>query len=176
MNREEILKARKNYEKMQKEKKELIALKKELLELEKDTNVKRYLEICSINKSEVYSEKDIIRLSFSGVSKTESDFKIYLYIGAFCYARNFDEHDEMVFNKKEADYLSYLNIENQSDCVNIHPSMQEQFEKDNIVLKCKHTLRADSKYYELQEVLYEQFLKGDLRNKAKILEKVKEHL
>lgn len=28
MNREEILKARKNYEKMQKEKKELIALKK----------------------------------------------------------------------------------------------------------------------------------------------------
>lgn len=65
MNHEEILKARKNYEKMQKEKNELIALKKELLELEKDTNVKCYLEICSINKSEVYSEKDIIRLSFS---------------------------------------------------------------------------------------------------------------
>ena len=81
-----------------------------------------------------------------------------------------------MFDRSKADYLSYLNIGDEWDVVNIKPSMQEDFEKQNVVLKPKSVVSAQKKYYELQTIYYEQLLNSDLRNKGKILEKVKEYL
>lgn len=176
MNNKDIQKARKEYARRQKEKEKLIALKEELEKLESNPHVKRYLEINGVKNSNIPSEKDIIRYSFSGITKDENDFKVYLYMGAYDYAYNYDERDSQVFDRSKADYLLYLNIGDEFDSVQIKPSMQEEFERQNIVLKPKSTVSAEKKYHELQIIYYEELLKSDLRKKGKILEKVKAHL
>lgn len=176
MKNEEIKKARKEYARIQKEKEKLIALKEELEKLENDPKVKRYLEICHIEDRKVPKEKELIRNSFLGVDTSDEDFKIYLYMGAYDCAWNFDEHDSQVLDRTKADYLLYCNIADEYDSIQIKPSMQEQFERENIVFKPKSVIGTQSKYYELQNVYYEYLLKGDLRQKGKVLEKIKEHL
>lgn len=175
MKNEEIKKARKEYARRQKEKEKLIALKEELKQLQNDPKVKRYLEISDVESKSIPDEKTIIRYSFSRVDKSDSD-KIYLYMGAFVYSNNFDEHDSQVLNRSQADYLLYCNIADEYDSIQIKPNMQEYFEKENIVFKPKSVIGAERKYYELQTIYYEYLLKGDLRQKGKILEKIKEHL
>jgi len=176
MNHEDILKARKVYKRRQKEKAELTALKEELEKLEKSPDVQRYLELVSIGKRNVPTEEQIIRSSFSGISTDENDFRVYLYTGAFIRSWNHDERDSQIFDRSKADYLCYINIGDEWDIVNIKPTMQEQFERENTVLKPKSVVRAERTYYELQTIYYEYLLKGDLRQKRKILEKIKEHL
>lgn len=177
MKSEEIRKARKKYTKMQKEKEKLIALKEELKQLQDDPKVKRYLDIIHVEDKNILDEEQIIRYSFSTVDKSDDDLKMYLYMGAFAYACCFDESDNMVlFDVNEADYFLYCNIADEYDSIQVKPSNKEYFEKENIVFKPKSVISAESKYYELQRVYYEYLLKGDLRKKGKILEKIKEHL
>ena len=97
-------------------------------------------------------------------------------MGAYVYSRNFDEHDSQILDRSKADYLLYQNIADQSDTVQIKPKDQEQFEKENIVFKTKSVLRTESKYFELQHVYFEYLLTCDLRQKGKVLKKIKEHL
>lgn len=176
MNNEEIKKARKEYARRKKEKEKLISLKEELEQLKKDPKVIRYLEICDIENKEIPKDENLIRYSFLKFDQTDEKFKIYLYMGAYLYSRNFDEHDSQILDKSKADYLLYQNIADQNDTVQIKPNMQEQFERENIVFKTKSILRTESKYYELQHIYYEYLLTCDLRKKGKVLEKIKEHL
>lgn len=176
MKNEEIKKARKEYARRQKEKKKLIAIKEELKQLESDPNVNRYLTICHMANKKILEDKELVRYSFSRVDTSDEEFKMYLYMGAYDRASNFDESDNQVFDRKKANYLLYWNIADINDSVQIKPSMQEQFERDNIVFKTKSVVRAESKYYELQQVYYEYLLTCDLRQKGKVLEKIKEHL
>lgn len=177
MKNEEIQKARKEYARRQKEKNELIMLKEELSLLKEDPRVKRYLEILYVDGRNIPNENEIIRYSFTGLEKNSDDFNVYFYMGAYRNSYSYDEADNQVFDRSKADYLLYLNIEDEFDFIQIKPNMQEQFEKDNIVLKTERILNAQSKYYELQRVYYEYLLKEDLRcSKNKILEKIKEHL
>ena len=177
MKNEEIQKARKEYAIRQKEKNELIMLKEELSLLKEDPAVKRYLEILYVDGRSIPNENEVIRYSFTGLEKRSEDFNVYFYMGAYKYSRNYDERDSQVFDRSKADYLLYFNIEDEFTSVQIKPNMQEQFEKDNIVLKTERILNAQSKYYELQRVYYEYLLKEDLRcSKNKILAKLKENL
>lgn len=176
MNNDDIIKARKTYKRRQKEKEELIALKEELTRLENNPDVIRYLELLQYENRSIPSEEEIIRYSFLGIPKDANDFKVYLYMGAFVRSWNHDERDSQVFDRSKADYLSYMNIGDEWDIVNIKPSMQEEFEKENVVLKPKSIVSAQKKYYELQTIYYEQLLKSDLRSKGKILDKVKKSL
>ena len=175
MNNKDIQKARKNYAKRQKEKEELIKLKEELEQLENNSYVRRYLEILHVGEILIPSEELIIRSCFSGITKDSDDFKIYLYMGSYVRALCFDQSDTQVFDKSKADYLLYINIGDDSDIIQISPSLQEEFERKNVVLKTK-TVNAQSKYYELQAIYYEHLLKDDLRKKGKILEKLRENL
>lgn len=176
MNNEEIKKARKEYARRKKEKDKLIALKEEFEQLKKDPKVKRYLEICDIENKQIPMNEDLIRYSFFKFDQTDEEFKIYLYMGAYQRAWNFDEYDNQILDRSKADYLLYCNIADQNDSIQIKPSMQEQFERENIVFKTKSILGTESKYYELQKIYYEYLLTCDLRKKGKVLEKIKEHL
>lgn len=178
MRNEEIQKASEEYAKMQKEKEELILLKEELKLLKKDPKVKRYLDICNVEHKEIPDEKEIISCSFSRVDKKDrdNDFKIYLYMGSFIYECYLNGKYEKVFFESEADFLEYKNIVDSCDLIRISPNVQEQFEKNNIVLET-NSWDKETKYYELQTIYYEYLLKEDLeKSKNKILEKLKENL
>lgn len=174
MKNEEIKKARKEYARQQKEKSELIALKIELNQLKMDPKVQRYLDICYVEDSYVPYDGEIISYSFLEVDKSDDDFNIYIYRGAYKIDDDLDCVE--VFDIKEADYLMYMNIANIHDTIQIKPNMQEQFENENFIIKLEGTDFTVRKFYELQQVYYEYLLTCDLSQKEKVLEKIKEHL
>lgn len=175
MNGREIVKARKEYEQSLALKESLVSIKEELKALEENSFVKRYKEICSYSQVDVPSDEEMIVAAFRGVDKTESNFKIYLFMGAYKRSSSCDENDCIVSDLNEADYLVYANLEDEYETISIAPIIREKFEIENIVLKC-NTSDVSKKYYELQTVLYRELLIGDFENKEDIVERIKCYL
>lgn len=181
MNNEDIIKARKKYKRLKDEKSQLLLHKKELLDLENNDVVKRYLELREVKDREPLQENQIIRYSFGYVNtlNIQPEEKIYIYMGAYKYDKAFDSRSDIRVDERDsqfADYLLYINIDNESDFVSVKPGQKDLFEKKYNVLKFKSTLNINKKYYELQQYYFDELLKIDLRKKNKILAMLKDRI
>ena len=157
MNIEDIKKARKNYKRIIKEKEELIELKGQIKEIE------------TLNKEE------IIIKSFEGLnSKSASKYNLYVYIGAYVVDKYGLKFDYLLTDENKADYYLYRNLDNSLNDVIVFPENKKNFKENNIILYFKNSSEVEKKYSQLQTYYYQLLLTENLKNKSKILIKLKE--
>ncbi|HPF83409.1 MAG TPA: hypothetical protein PLV83_04525 [Bacilli bacterium] len=157
MNIEDIKKARKNYKRIIKEKEELIELKGQIKEIE------------TLNKEE------IIIKSFEGLnSKSTSKYNLYVYIGAYVVDEYGLKFDYLLTDENKADYYLYRNLDNSLNDVIVFPENKKNFKENNIILYFKNSSEVEKKYSQLQTYYYQLLLTENLKNKSKILIKLKE--
>lgn len=181
MNIEDIIIARNSYNKYLKERDKLAKLKAELKRLIENPFVKRYLEIQSVDNKNLLKENDMIRYSFGKVETRNipNENKIYIYMGA--YKSNDSPYSRTDILLKEtdranADYILYLNIDNDFDSITIPLIHEEQFEQKNTVLKFTSTFDIRRKYYDLQQYYFSQLLNPDLTKKNDIIAVLKQKI
>lgn len=179
MNKEVILIAKNNYEKKKKDKEDLMKLREELELLKQDEKVKRYLKLISLERRIPADDEFLMRSSFNGLNILEPrDPKIYVYMGAYNRANEFNLQDTVASDKYDADYLMYKNLLNEDDVVERSPQMAYTFENSNVILKGRRSVLTNKKYQELQNAFFEELLEteADSLEFSNVLEKVKAHL
>ena len=180
MNRE-LIEARKKYEKLEQERRELLSLEEELLKLETDEKVKRYLELTKVMENKTIPDEDsLIEQIFHDINLSNFD-KIYFKYGMCCRA-----YGKFQFTTRigQAEYILYKNLaflDDEKRIVN-NPDCIHEFESNHQIVRIdgvfspeqayKMYCRTRSDYYKLlltEDNLDSSYLAEKLRQKVKML-------
>ena len=152
---------------------------KRLRELEKDANVKEYINLIKILEDDLnlinISDKKLILSYYScyihKIDECDTN-KIYVYLGTFEYSNEIDiVHGSRDFRVKDdseaADYKIYRNIE--TDCsIEIPIDKCEEFEKNNIIIKPKTYLNGEE-YYNIRDDFFVASIKTNQESAKKMI-------
>lgn len=180
MEQEILNKIKKDYLKLKKEREKLSKLSVELDELMQKEDVIRYLsvleELENIDSGlQNKTDTDLINKAYSrNRSSNKKTNEIYFCLGTFISSTESDvEHGandiRVRYDDPKAEYRTYIDIENEFNCVNISINDCSQFEKMYKIIYPKNFLFAMQEYYELRE----QFLViAVLENEEKAIQKI----
>lgn len=175
MNKNVITNAKNSYFELMKSKEELTEIKSQLLNLQQTEEIKNCLEVIERETAKIPSEEEILKYSFYNAEVEDSLCNIYVFIGA--YRRNNGKNGAtLVSNYNQADYFIYQNLEKMFSGVVIYPSEQNQFEKDNIIIRFKDSKNIRKKFYKLQSVYFREYLNDENIKQEKVLEKLKQNI
>lgn len=175
MNKNVITNAKNSYFELMKSKEELTEIKSQLLNLQQTEEIKNCLEVIEREVAKIPSEEEILKYSFYNAEVEDSLCNIYVFIGA--YRRNNGKNGvTLVSNYNQADYFIYQNLEKMFSGVVIYPSEQNQFEKDNIIIRFKDSKNIREKFYKLQSVYFREYLNDENISSQKVLEKIRENI
>lgn len=150
---------------------------KRIKELEKDPNVREYINLIKILEDDLnlinISDKKLI-LSYypfylSEIGKDDTN-KIYVYLGTFEYNNEIDiVHGSRDFRVKEdsedADYKVYRNIESDYS-IDIPIEKCEEFEKNNIIIRPETYLNG-REYYKIIDEFFINAIKTNQESAKK---------
>lgn len=173
MEQEILNKIKNDYLKLKEEREKLSKLSVELDELMQKEDVIRYLrvleELENIDSDlQSKTDKDLINKAYSrNSSSNKKTNEIYLCLGTFISSTESDiEHGSndirVRYDDPRAEYRTYIDIENEFNCVNISIKDCSQFEKMHKIIYPKNFLFAMQEYYKIREefitnsVLYSQ--------------------
>lgn len=190
MRKEDIIRARDNYQYLREQNENIIKLKEQFGELEKDKKVSEYLnlkfkddiqsrsrvlellQLYSVKKYiyffekhngfKVMSDNDMVERAFDFlVNSPDSNCNVYVYIATY----RFDDYDDgeykTRYNDPDYDYRLYKNIETGSE-VEILYNEDISFRKSNKIIKFKHKCYNYLKlYYNLRVMYLRQYLLDD---------------
>lgn len=152
---------------------------KRMKELEKDPNVKEYINLIKILEDDLnlinISDKKLILSYYSwylNKIKDSETNKIYVYLGTFKYNDEIDiVHGSRDFrvkdDYKDADYKIYRNIESDRN-VDIPIGKCEEFEKNNIIIKPKTYLNG-KEYYNIRDDFFVASIKTNQESAKKLI-------
>lgn len=190
MRKEDVIRARDNYQYLKEQNESIIKLKEQFRELEKDKKVSEYLDlkfkddihsrskmlellqVDSIKKYiylfekyngfSIMSDNDMVERAFDFfVNSPDSNCNVYVYIATY----KFDDYDvgeyKTSYNNPDYDYRLYKNIETGSE-VEILYNEDISFRKNNKIIKFKHKCYNYLKlYYNLRVMYLRQYLLDD---------------
>jgi len=133
MNQKELELAKKRYNILLNEKKQLQQKKDKILELEKNPIIQEYLNLTSEIKSkeEKLDESCVILSAFSqSASRTKESNKLLVNIGGYC-CDNVLGIRKVTINK--AKYIRYIDLET-DEVYDIEPDKKDEFEQQNKII------------------------------------------
>ena len=152
---------------------------KRMKELEKDPNVKEYINLIKILEDDLnlinISDKKLILSYYSCYLheiKKEDTNGIYVYLGTFEYNNEIDivhgSRDYRVSeDSKNADYKVYRNVESDYS-IDIPIDKCEEFEKNNIIIRPKTYLNGEE-YYKIRDDFFVVAIKTNQESVKKLI-------
>lgn len=176
MTEKELEKARQYYKNYQEEKQKIQSKKDELEKLKKTKEVIRYLELLEYENERIYTEEEILDLSFfCSAFETTSNKNIYVYKGS--YTSNTIPPKFIPDTTKSSHYYNeYTNIET-GHTVHIGNHSIKEFEKNNIIIKIvdeDNVTRNQDFYKNLYDIIKREYYKLLIeKSQEKVIEEIK---
>ena len=147
---------RDEYNKIKKEKENLISYRNELLELEKNEKVKRFLELSKLVDKDYVgpSEETIIMMAYQGVPEAFGEQNInsnhiMIFMGSYIKNDSGEQNDDYMTYERDPDtsYKSYMDLET-AECYHINKDECLEFESEYLTLYLPISEYTEKEYYK----------------------------